>query len=120
MRPEEMDRPEAGDSGEEYRISDAYELPEDDPAVRKVVDKGLRMLGIAAASTCAVLAPQCIVLGGGFVESMGDQVIIPFKAAFNRHLFGISPADIEIRVSALGDHAVAVGATILARGCFRK
>ena len=27
-----MDRPEAGDSGEEYRISDAYELPEDDPA----------------------------------------------------------------------------------------
>ena len=54
------------------------------------------------------------------MESMGDQVIIPFKAAFNRHLFGISPADIEIRVSALGDHAVAVGATILARGCFRK
>ena len=39
MRPEEMDRPEAGDSGEEYRISDAYELPEDDPAVRQALEE---------------------------------------------------------------------------------
>ncbi len=117
LLPIEKFNPETTNIKSKY-LSRAYN--EDDPAVRKVVDKGLRMLGIAAASTCAVLAPQCIVLGGGFVESMGDQVIIPFKAAFNRHLFGISPADIEIRVSALGDHAVAVGATILARGCFRK
>ena len=78
------------------------------------------MLGIAAASTVATVAPQCIVLGGGFVEAMGEQVIIPFKSSFNRHLFGISPGDIEVRISELGDHAVAVGATILARGTDRK
>ena len=117
LLPVEKFNPETTNIKSKY-LARAYN--EDDPAVCKVVDKGLRMLGIAAASTCAVIAPQCIVLGGGFVEAMGDQVIIPFKAAFNRHLFGISPTDIEIRVSTLGDHAVAVGATILARGNIRK
>ncbi len=99
-------------------LSRAYN--NDDPAVRKVVDKGLRMLGIAAASTCAVVAPQCVVLGGGFIESMGNQVLVPFKAAFDRYLFGIDPSNIEIRISSLGDYAVAVGATILARGTGHK
>lgn len=117
LLPIEKFNPETTNIKSKY-LSRAYD--EDDPAVRKVVDKGLRMLGIAAASTCAAIAPQCIVLGGGFVESMGDQVIIPFKAAFNRHLFGISPTDVEIRISTLGDHAVAVGATILARGTGHK
>ncbi len=89
---------------------------EDDPSVRKIVDKGLRMLGIAAASACAALAPQCVILGGGFTEAMGKAVLPPFAVSFRRNLFEIDPSRIAIRLSALGDDAVAVGATILARG----
>ena len=117
LLPIEKFNPESINIKSKY-LARAYN--EDDPAVRKVIDKGLRMLGIAAASTVATVAPQCIVLGGGFVESMGEQVIIPFKASFLRHLFGIAPTDVEVRISALGDHAVAVGATILARGTGHK
>jgi len=117
LLPVEKFNPESINIKSKY-LARAYN--EDDPAVRKVIDKGLRMLGIAAASTVATVAPQCIVLGGGFVESMGEQVIIPFKASFLRHLFGIAPTDVEVRISALGDHAVAVGATILARGTGHK
>ena len=117
LLPIEKFNPETVNIKSKY-LARAYN--EDDPAVRKVIDKGFRMLGIAAAASCAVVAPECTVLGGGVVEALGDQVEIPFKSAFNRHLFGISPADVEIRISTLGDHAVAVGATLLARGTGRK
>jgi glucokinase len=90
-----------------------------DPVVKKVIDKGLQMLGTAAAGICAAVAPECIILGGGFTESMGDDVLPPFKASFESHLFGISPALISIRRSALGDDAVAVGAAILAENKYR-
>ena len=88
----------------------------EDPAVRKVVDKGLRMLGAAAASVCATIAPECIIIGGGFAESMGTALLPPFEASFRSHLFGMKPEDVTIRLSELGDDAVAVGATLLARG----
>jgi glucokinase len=95
-------------------LARAYENA--DPVVRKVIDKGLRMLGVAAASICSTLSPECIVIGGGFAEALGDSLLPPFEAAFRPHLFGLKPEDVVIRLSALGDDAVAVGATLLARG----
>ena len=86
-----------------------------DPAVRKVVDKGAFMLGVAAASACAIVAPDCIILGGGVVSSMGTDLYPPFKAGFDQHLFGLDPERVAIRFSTLGDTAVAMGATFLAR-----
>lgn len=92
----------------------------EDPAVEKVVNKGLRMLGIAAASAAATLAPQCIILGGGFIEAMGEDALPPFLESFRNHLFGIGADEIEIRLAELGDSAVAVGASIMARGAGGK
>ena len=86
-----------------------------DPIVRKVIDKGLLMLGISAAGACAAVAPQCILLGGGFTESMREELLPPFENSFRSHLFGIDPDLVKIRLSELGDDAVAVGAAILAR-----
>ncbi|OGV49693.1 MAG: hypothetical protein A2X49_03415 [Lentisphaerae bacterium GWF2_52_8] len=85
-----------------------------DRVVRKVLDKGMFMLGAAAASASTVIAPHCIVLGGGVIESMGTELMPPFKASFEKHLFGLDPSRIELRLSALGDNAVALGACILA------
>ena len=93
---------------------------EGDPSVRKVVDKGLRMLGVAMASTCAVVAPECIVIGGCFAVSMGEAVLPPVETSFAQHLFGQNPKSIPIKLSTLGDNAVAVGATILARKAAEK
>ena len=86
-----------------------------DSVVRQVIDKGSIMLGIAAASACAVVAPECIVLGGGVVTAMGDVILPVFQKSFEAHLFGIPPSKIRIVLSSYGDDAVAVGATILAR-----
>ncbi len=86
-----------------------------DAVVRKVVDKGFKMLGAAAAGVCVTVAPECIVLGGGVVETMGSEALPVFRKGLEKHLFGFDPAKIEVKLSALGDSAVAVGATILAQ-----
>ena len=74
------------------------------------------MLGAAAASICSTVAPECIVIGGGVAEALGTSLLPPFEASVRNHLFGIKPEDVVIRLSQLGDDAVAVGATLLARG----
>ena len=73
------------------------------------------MLGAAAASLCSAIAPECIILGGGVVEAMKEDILPPFESSFRSHLFGLQPEDVAIRLSSLGDDAVAVGATIQAR-----
>ena len=94
-------------------LAKAYNEP--DTVVRKVVDKGFKMLGASAASICSTVAPDCIILGGGVVETMGHDVLPVFKKSFEKHLFGFDPSKIEVRLASLGDSAVAVGATILAQ-----
>ena len=86
-----------------------------DGAVCKVINKGAFMLGVAAASTAAILAPDCIILGGGVISALGDEMYPVFKRSFDEHLFGLDPAKINIRITRLGDNAVALGATVLAR-----
>lgn len=86
-----------------------------DPAVCEVINKGAFMLGVAAASACALVAPECIILGGGVIEAMGKEMFPSFKAGFDEYLFGLSPSKIAVNFSVLGDAAVALGATVLAR-----
>ncbi|OGV53111.1 MAG: hypothetical protein A2017_04535 [Lentisphaerae bacterium GWF2_44_16] len=85
-----------------------------DPAVCRAVNNGIKMLGAAAASHVSTVAPECIILGGGVVEAIGDEFMEIFIESFKEHLFGIKPSEIAVRRASLGDSAVAIGATILA------
>ena len=86
-----------------------------DASVRRVVNDGAYMLGVAAASASAIVAPDCIILGGGVIEELGTEMYPAFKRSFDAHLFGLDPAKVDIRFAKLGDNAVAVGATVYAR-----
>ncbi len=86
-----------------------------DPVVCEVVNKGAYMLGVAAAGTAAVIAPECFILGGGVISALGEEMFPVFRKSFEEHLFGLDPAKIQLRFSSLGDSAVALGATVLAR-----
>jgi glucokinase len=78
------------------------------------INRAMKMLGAAAASTAATTAPECIVLGGGVMESLGEEIFPVFVKSFKKKLFGIDPSKISLRLSVLEDYAVAFGATVLA------
>ncbi len=86
-----------------------------DSPVCSVINRGTEMLGIAAASLCPVLAPDCIILGGGVISALGNDILPLFRRSFEQHLAIIPPEKITVALSALGDPAVALGAAIHAR-----
>jgi glucokinase len=85
----------------------------DKTAVR-ILEDGFKILGAAAASVTAVVAPECIVLGGGVMEAMGEELFPVFEKSYRKNLFGISPDSVALRLSGLKDSAVALGAAFLA------
>ena len=86
-----------------------------DPAVCAAINRGAYMLGVTAANAAGLIAPECIVLGGGVISALGSEMLPVFRAGFEEHLIGLDPGMIRIALSSLGDAAVAVGATVLAR-----
>ena len=92
----------------------------DDPVVRKVVDKGARMLGVAVANIMAVLAPDCVVFGGGVMEALGEKLLPVVRQSMAEHLFGLAEDDVDLRLSTLGDDAVPLGAAMLSRDNWRQ
>lgn len=94
-------------------LKKAYEAG--DAVTRKVLHKGMRMLGVASANLAAAIGPECIVYGGGVMEALGEELMPVVVSSTCENLFGLKPADMELRLSELGDDAVPVGAALLAR-----
>lgn len=86
-----------------------------DPVTRKVVHKGMKMLGVASANLIAALGPECIVYGGGVMEAFGEDLLPIVAGHTHDQLFGISAGDVQLRLSELGDDAVPVGSALLSR-----
>lgn len=94
-------------------LAEAYR--QEDPVVCRVLNKGAWMLGVATANLYAILAPDCVVYGGGVMEALGPELMPFIQRGMETHLFGITPEDTNLRLSALGDDAVPLGAAFLAR-----
>lgn len=86
-----------------------------DKVVCRVLNDGARMLGVACANMYAVLSPDCIVLGGGVMEALGEDLMPYVWKGLRKHLFGIGPDEVELKLSELGDDAVPLGASFVAR-----
>ncbi len=85
-----------------------------DKVVCKVLNKGAEILGIGAANMSAVLAPDCLIFGGGVMEALGEQLLPLVRQGFENNLFALNPKDVDLRLSRLGDDAVPAGAARLA------
>ncbi len=86
-----------------------------DRVVREVVDDGLRLLGLAAATVINILSPSHVVLGGGVVEAFGEPLVRRVRGWAAPHIFGGQERAATIVRSALGDDAVPLGAALLAQ-----
>ncbi len=85
-----------------------------DKITRRVLNRGFYLLGLAAANQASIISPECIVFGGGVMEAFKKLAMSHIRRGFEENLFALSKNDIKLKLSALGDDAVPVGAAILA------
>jgi len=86
-----------------------------DPLVTEVLERASVVLGHACLSVSHLLDPEVIVLGGGVIEACSEFIVpIVQRIVADDRLATDRPAG-KVLVSSLGDDAVLLGATALAR-----
>ncbi len=89
-------------------------LARGDTLIADLVDDGIEALGAGIASAVNLLDVDAVVLGGGLADKLGERFRFRVDAAMRPHLF-LHPPRVELVEAALGDHAGAIGAGIVAR-----
>ena len=79
-------------------------------ALDEMVDLTATVLG----GMINLLSPQMIVLGGGLIESLGDELTPRIELATLTKCFPEAGRNVQIRSAALGDDAGILGAAFLA------
>jgi glucokinase len=96
-------------------------LKKNDPVMRKVMKRAQYFLGIAVASVVNLLDPECVVMGGGIAERLGEAFVGPIrKTAYEYFLRRHDAERVKIVPGALGDNAGPLGAVVLARKRLQK
>lgn len=91
---------------------------EKDEVVRVALRRGARYLGIATGNLITLLGPTAVVLGGGVMEALGQELLPLVQESAKEHAFpAASYASTAIELATLGDDAVALGAVAYARDC---
>jgi glucokinase len=86
-----------------------------DKLVETVIEEAAEYTGIAVASLINIFSPQVVVLGGGVIDALGDEMMaIILETARD---YGMSGAmkGVDIIASTKGDDAGIIGAAVLAR-----
>ena len=90
-------------------------LRKGDKLVGKVVEDAAEYTGIAVANFINVFNPEVIVLGGGVIDALEDEMMsIITETAMDYAMAGTSKG-IEIVATKLGDNAGIYGGAVLAR-----
>src|SRR5436190_2599809 len=107
MLGEDLEDMRSGDLRRAIRRGDKF--------VKKIVEDAARYTGVAVANLMNILNPEVIVLGGGVMEALEEQMMpIIQQTALDYALDGTSK-DIVIRAAKLADDTGIVGGAVLAR-----
>ncbi len=91
-------------------------LKKNDPVMRRVMKRAQYFLGMAVANVVNLLDPECVVMGGGIAERLGEDFVGPIrKTAYENFLRRHDAERVRIVPGALGDNAGPLGAVVLAR-----
>ncbi|MDB6054634.1 MAG: hypothetical protein JWN25_2157 [Verrucomicrobiales bacterium] len=86
-----------------------------DKFVEKVIEESAEYIGIAVASLINVLSPEIVVLGGGVIDALEDEMMaIIVETAMDYSLNGTMNG-VEIIASKTGDDAGIIGGAVLAK-----
>jgi len=86
-----------------------------DKFVDKVVEEASEYIGIAAANLINILNPEVLVLGGGVIEALADEMMGVIIETAKDYAMPGSMKNVEIVASKLGDSAGITGGAVLAR-----
>ena len=86
-----------------------------DKFVEHVIEQTAEYLGIGVANLVNILGPEVVVLGGGVMEALADEMMSVIVKTAKDHAMPGTLKGVEIIASKLGDNAGITGAAVLAR-----
>jgi glucokinase len=105
-----------GDDLEDLRSNDLRKaIRRGDKFVGKVIEQAAEYIGIGAANLVNILGPEVVVLGGGVLEALADEMMDVIVKNAKEHAMPGTLKGVEIIASKLGDNAGITGAAVLAR-----
>jgi glucokinase len=105
-----------GDGLEDLRSGDLRKaIRRGDKFVAKVVEQAAEYVGIGAANLVNILGPDVVVLGGGVIEALADEMMGVISRTMKDHAMPGTLKGVDIIASKLGDRAGITGAAVLAR-----
>jgi glucokinase len=105
-----------GPNLEDLRSGDLRKaLRRGDKFVEKIIEETAEYTGIAVANLMNILNPEVIVLGGGLIQQLSDEMMsIVVETAMDYAMSGTTKG-VEIIASELGDDAGIMGGAVLAQ-----
>jgi glucokinase len=105
-----------GDDLEDLRSNDLRKaIRRGDKFVEKVIEQAAEYIGLGVANLVNVLGPEVVVLGGGVMEALADEMMNVIIKTAKEHAMPGTLKGVEIIASKLGDNAGITGAAVLAR-----
>jgi glucokinase len=86
-----------------------------DKFVDRIVEAAAEYIGIATANLVNILNPEVVVLGGGVIEALADEMMGVIVETANDYAMPGTLKGVEIVSSKLGDNAGITGAAVLAK-----
>ncbi len=105
-----------GDGLEDLRSGDLRKaIRRGDKFTAKVIEQAAEYIGIGVANLVNIFNPEVVVLGGGVVEALSDEMLPTIIKTAKDHAMPGTIKGVEIISSKLGDNAGITGAAVLAR-----
>lgn len=105
-----------GDDLNDLRSGDLRKaIRKGDKFVDKVIEEASEYLGIAIANLVNILNPEVVVLGGGVIEALEDEMMGVIVETAKDYAMPGTLKGVEIIASKLGDNAGITGGAVLAR-----
>ncbi len=105
-----------GDDLEDLRSGDLRKaIRRGDKFVDRIVESAAEYIGIATASVINLLNPEVVVLGGGVIEALADEMMGVIVETAGDYAMPGTLKGVEIIASKLGDSAGITGGAVLAK-----
>jgi glucokinase len=90
-------------------------IKQGDKFVEHIVEEAAKYTGIAVANLINILSPEVVIIGGGLMDALENEMMSVIVETAREHAFPGSDKGVKILPSKLGDDAGITGGAVLAR-----